>query len=197
MISRFKSYIDSHRSLLTDALPNMLSWIISSICSFSTLFLLIECVDNKRVIYMARYRSGHNGAVLKTVGGDEPSVGSNPTRAAMPFHMLTLDRQVDESETNYAGRLSTGWRAVESKLFSSILERVGKLGPVVAAEKYPKTIGVKTCFIGDSLERQANILRGGQVAKSPASCAGNRRCKSCPLQPLSTGHHLHTTIKTA
>lgn len=51
---------------------------------------------------MARYRSGHNGAVLKTVGGDEPSVGSNPTRAAMPFHMLTLDCQVDESETNYA-----------------------------------------------------------------------------------------------
>ena len=104
---------------------------------------------------MARYRSGHNGAVLKTVGGDEPSVGSNPTRAAMPFHMLTLDCQVDESETNYAGRLSTGWRAVESKLFSSILERVGKLGPVVAAEKYPKTIGVKSCFIGDSSERRA------------------------------------------
>ena len=33
---------------------------------------------------MAGYRSGHNGAVLKTVGGDEPSVGSNPTPAAMP-----------------------------------------------------------------------------------------------------------------
>lgn len=31
---------------------------------------------------MARYRSGHNGAVLKTVDGDEPSVGSNLTRAA-------------------------------------------------------------------------------------------------------------------
>lgn len=33
---------------------------------------------------MAGYRSGYNGAVLKTVGGDEPSVGSNPTPAAMP-----------------------------------------------------------------------------------------------------------------
>lgn len=32
---------------------------------------------------MAGYRSGYNGAVLKTVGGDEPSVGSNPTPAAM------------------------------------------------------------------------------------------------------------------
>lgn len=31
---------------------------------------------------MVRYRSGHNGAVLKTVGGDESSVGSNPTRTA-------------------------------------------------------------------------------------------------------------------
>lgn len=39
---------------------------------------------------MARYRSGHNGAVLKTVGGDEPSVGSNPTRAAMPFHSADI-----------------------------------------------------------------------------------------------------------
>ena len=31
---------------------------------------------------MARYRSGHNGAVLKTVDGDELSVSSNLTRAA-------------------------------------------------------------------------------------------------------------------
>lgn len=77
------------------------------------------------------------------------------------FIQLTLDCQIDESETNYAGRLSTGRRAVESKLFSSILERVGKLGPVVAAEKYPKTIGVKTCFIGDSPERRANIFCAG------------------------------------
>lgn len=57
---------------------------------------------------MARYRSGHTGTVLKTVDGDKLSVSSNLTRAAMPFHMLTLDCQVDESETNYAGRLSTG-----------------------------------------------------------------------------------------
>lgn len=71
------------------------------------------------------------------------------------FIQLTLNCHVDESETNYAGRLSTGWRAVESKLFSSILERVGKLGPVVAAEKYPKPIGVKTCVIGDGSERRA------------------------------------------
>ena len=71
------------------------------------------------------------------------------------FILLTLDCHIDEDKTNYSGRLSTGWRAVESKLFSSILERVGKLGPVVAAEKYPKTIGVKTCFIGDSSERRA------------------------------------------
>ena len=53
---------------------------------------------------MARYRSGHNGAVLKTVGGDKPSVGSNPTRAAMPFHL----RIIDENKTNCNGRLSTG-----------------------------------------------------------------------------------------
>lgn len=31
---------------------------------------------------VVRYRSGHNGAVLKTVDGDESSVGSNPTRTA-------------------------------------------------------------------------------------------------------------------
>ena len=30
---------------------------------------------------LERYRSGHNGAVLKTVGG-QPSVGSNPTLSA-------------------------------------------------------------------------------------------------------------------
>lgn len=40
---------------------------------------------------MARYRSGHNGAVLKTVGGDEPSVGSNPTRAASVYISLGLE----------------------------------------------------------------------------------------------------------
>ena len=43
-------------------------------------------------------------AVLKTVGGDKPSVGSNPTRAAMPFHLLIID----ENKTNCNGRLSTG-----------------------------------------------------------------------------------------
>ena len=45
---------------------------------------------------MARYRSGHNGAVLKTVGGDKPSVGSNPTRAAMPFHLHIIDENKNQ-----------------------------------------------------------------------------------------------------
>ena len=62
-------------------------------------------------------------AVLKTV--HVKACGSSSlSSSAMPFHL----RIISENKTNCNGRLSTGWIAVESKLFSSIKESVGKTG---------------------------------------------------------------------